>query len=499
MKEFKLRHASVFVFFVTFAFRLIPEVLAGPWPLGFDTITSYVPIILGWSGGDFNPAHFCNQAPLCYVLLFFIYLVSGSIFLALKVLGPLLYGFLCSSFVFFVAKGLGWNNKKGVLVALLFSSYVPTLRISWDLYRNTLGLAFFFLFLSFLPKFNELPHSRKIFASALAILVALSHEIVSAIMFFVVFSSFALDIFKRKGSSKFFKSSLWFMPALLIFLFIIYSSAITFHEVPGGVSYFTSKSRGIAYDSYFVLAGDIFSLFFLIFGLLLPFIIVGFWRDKKLDSWLLICLLGAFWPIFFPWFQIAPWNRWMYMLAPPFLVYIVNGLDKLQLLKIKRANNVHFRRNALGLSLFLTVFVGVGIGYMVLPISTVPPQSTSIERLSFYIPGGMLSNTFPVSYCEDLEKSLQYVNDRLNNDSVLIIHESLTGWVDLYLDEGKNIINYHFQPHADGLQEALSAGYKRVYLIWWVSDGWYGQKSVPQEFESLPIGLHITVYFYDRE
>jgi hypothetical protein len=149
------------------------------------------------------------------------------------------------------------------------------------------------------------------------------------------------------------------------------------------------------------------------------------------------------------------------------------------------------------MSLFLTVFVGLGIGYMILPMSTIPPQSTSIERLSFYIPGGMLSNTFPITYCEDLEKSLQYVNDHLNNDSVLIIHKSLTGWADLYLDEGKNIINYHFQSHADGLQEAMSSGYKSVYLIWWISNGWYGQKNVPQEFERLSVGLYITVYFYD--
>jgi len=348
-----------------------------------------------------------------------------------------------------------------------------------------------------MSKFDEHEHSGKIVVSALAIFIALSHEIVSAIMFFVVFSNFALDFFDHKKSGKFLKSCLWITPSLLIFLFVIFGNAITFHSVPGGINYFTSKDRGIPYYSYFVLFGDVFGLFFLIFGLILPLIVVGFWRDRKLDSWLLICLLGSFWPIFFPWFQIAPWNRWMYMLAPLFLVYVVNGLDKLQLLRIKRANNVHFRRNALAMSLFLTVFVGLGIGYMVLPMSTIPPQSTSIERLSFYIPGGMLSNTFPITYCEDLEKSLQYVNDHLNNDSVLIIHKSITGWADLYIDDGKNIINYHFQSHTDGLQEAVSTGYKSVYLIWWVSNGWYGQKNVPQEFERLSVGLHITVYFYD--
>lgn len=505
IKEYKLRNAIVIIFLGSFALRLVPEILAGPWPLGFDTITYYVPTILNWADGDFSPFHFSSFTPFCCFLLFSVYTVSGSVFLALKILGPLLYGFLCSSFFFFAAKGLGWNNKKGFSAALLFSIYFLSLRISWDLYRNMLGLAFFFLFLSFLPKFDDLLKSRKFIASTLTILVTLSHEIVSAVMFFVVFGGFALDVFKHKSPSKVFKSSLWFMPSLFIFFLIVYSNAIAFHNVPGCLNYFTDKNRGITYDSYFVLAGDIFIFFFLIFGLLLPFVIAGFWRDRTLDSWSLICLLGSFWPIFYPWFEVVPWNRWMLMLNPPFILYAANGIEKLKITKRKVTLNggthAFFSRQT---SIFMVIVI-ISVGFMILPLifspyTTVPP---TLERLSFYIPGGMISNTFPISDCEDLQKSLEWVNGKLDNRSVLIIHESLTGWAKLYLSDGKNVINYHFLSHFDGLQEALSAGYERVYLIWWVDGyGWYGQKSVPREFNPTKpafVSSHVAVYLYIRK
>lgn len=492
MKEYKLKHLIIIIFLGSFALRLIPEILAGPWPLGFDTITLYVPTMLNWANGDFNPVHFNYYTPLCHFLLFSVYRISGSIFFTLKFLGPLLYGLLCSSFLFFVDRGLGWNNKKGLVAAFLFSVYFLNLRISWDLYRNMLGLALFFLFFPFLRKFDELPRSRKFIASVLAILITLSHEITSVIMFFVIFSGFALDIFKNKRLSKVFKLSLWFMPSLIILSFFVYSSAIVFHEVPGSLNY-------LATMSYSVLTGDVFSLFFLIFGLLLPFVILGFWRDRTLDSWSLICLIGSFWPILYPWFQVIPWKRWMFMLGPPFTIYIVNGFDRLKMLKGEFVSHKGFHMRFSKLALILIIIGSTGIVYMIFPLSvTFSPSTTVDERLGYYFPGSMLCNTFPLADCDDFEKCFQHVNKSLDDSSVLIIHESLTGWARLYLDEGKNIINYHSNSPLDGVSEALSAGYETIYLIWWVNGyGWYGQKNLPNCFE--PEGFfssYVAVYIY---
>lgn len=501
MKEFKLSYLIIVIFLGGSILRLVPEILAGPWPLGFDTITYYGPIILNWADGNFSPADFNGYAPLCYFLLFLVYRLSGNVFFALKFIGPLLYGLLCSCFFFFVFRGLGWNNGKGLLTTFLFSIYFLSLRISWDFYRNMLGLAFFFLFLSFLSKFDELPKSRKIIASTLAILVTISHEIVSVIMFLVVCSSFALDIFKRKDSSKIFESALWFVPSLLIFFFIIFNSAIMFHEVPGSLNYFTDVSRGIVYDSYFVLARDVFSLFLLTLGPLLPFVILGFWRDRKLDSWSLICLSGSFWPFFYPWFQIVPWNRWMYMLGPTFIIYAVNGFDRLKMLKKKCTSHKRFYEHFSKLAVVLMMIGGISVVYMIFPLSVTLSQDLTIaERLGHYLPGSMLCNTFPLNDCDDFEKCFHYVNENLGNGAVLIIHESMRGWARLYLDEEKNVINYHFNSPLDGVSEALSQGYERIYLIWWKNGyGWYDQKSLPSDFRLDFSSSYAAVYKYELD
>src|SRR2546428_354069 len=39
---------------IPFTIRIIPELIAGPYPIGYDTIGSYVPFMLDWSTGNFK-------------------------------------------------------------------------------------------------------------------------------------------------------------------------------------------------------------------------------------------------------------------------------------------------------------------------------------------------------------------------------------------------------------------------------------------------------------
>lgn len=494
--ESRVTYASALSFLIAFVFRLVPEILAGPWPLGFDTTTYYIPTILNWASGNFQPVPSENHAPLLYVLLFSAYQISGNIVLVLKIFGPLLYGLLSFSFFFFTHKGLEWQIKKSLLATFLFSTYFVSLRIGWDLYRNMLGLIFFFLFLLLFHKFNELSKSQKIIASTLTILVVLSHEIVAVIMFLIIFLSIILDIRKHVSSKKI-KKYLWFIPSFLIFFLMIYISIITFDRIPGSINYLTEVDRSITYPSYYFLVFDIPVLFLLSFGLLLPFVAIGFWRIRILDLWSSICLIGSFWPLFFPWFQIIPWTRWMLMLEPPLIIYAANGFEKLKMPKKKTISSKSFRMCVSKSTVGLIIIVIVSVSYIILPLSSFGTLNIAILERFSYLPAGMLSNTVPLRDFDGFAKCFQNVNERLDADSVLIIHESMMGWTKLYLDPGKTIINYHFKSYLDGLQEALSTGYEKVYLIWWTdSYGWYNQKNAPEEFERVFVSSHVAIYRY---
>src|SRR6266516_2376403 len=73
--------------------RAIPEIVAGPYPIGYDTISSYVPAMLDWKSGDLSGFHPMIGGWLVVGLLGSAYLTTHvDPILIVKSAGPLLYG-----------------------------------------------------------------------------------------------------------------------------------------------------------------------------------------------------------------------------------------------------------------------------------------------------------------------------------------------------------------------------------------------------------------------
>src|SRR5436309_14844214 len=96
-------------FLLPFTVRAIPEVIAGPYPIGWDTIAFYVPSTLDWAAGKDGLLFMIGEAPLLYMITVPVYLVSRVdpvwIF---KVLGPVLYGCMVYALFRFLRLGLFW-------------------------------------------------------------------------------------------------------------------------------------------------------------------------------------------------------------------------------------------------------------------------------------------------------------------------------------------------------------------------------------------------------
>src|SRR5713101_2577174 len=89
---------AVAAFLLPFAVRAIPEVIAGPYPIGWDTIAFYVPNTLDMAAGKMSVLGIMGSAPLMYAFVVPIYLMTKiSPILLFKVMGPLLFGGLCWS------------------------------------------------------------------------------------------------------------------------------------------------------------------------------------------------------------------------------------------------------------------------------------------------------------------------------------------------------------------------------------------------------------------
>src|SRR5438094_8878962 len=94
-------------FLLPFTVRAIPEIIAGPYPIGWDTIAFYVPTTLDWAAGKDGLLFMIGEAPLLYMITVPVYLVSRVdpvwIF---KVLGPVLYGCMMYALFRFLRFGL---------------------------------------------------------------------------------------------------------------------------------------------------------------------------------------------------------------------------------------------------------------------------------------------------------------------------------------------------------------------------------------------------------
>src|SRR5437773_11949225 len=85
-------------FLLPFTVRAIPEVIAGPYPIGWDTIAFYVPNTLDMAAGRMSIWGTLGSGPLMYSFVVPIYVLTRiSPILLFKAAGPVLFGLLCLS------------------------------------------------------------------------------------------------------------------------------------------------------------------------------------------------------------------------------------------------------------------------------------------------------------------------------------------------------------------------------------------------------------------
>ena len=142
-------------FIIPLVVRAVPEILMGPYIIGFDTLGFYVPNALLWLHNGINFGNFLTTAPLFYSVFTLLVAVVGSPVFVLKIISPLLLSLLGLSMYSYAKRGLGWSPSKSAFVALLGTLYFVALRASWDQLREELGLVFFFIVLMLLTERKE--------------------------------------------------------------------------------------------------------------------------------------------------------------------------------------------------------------------------------------------------------------------------------------------------------------------------------------------------------
>src|SRR3990170_2051298 len=196
---------------IGFFIRLVPELLAFPLPIGFDTI--YYANVM--KSGVILPhwSAFFTSSWLLNAFIVPLYSVTQvDPFLLLKVVAPGLFGLNVAGVYWFGRKTLGWNMRMSVLAGVFFALQLASLRISWDLLKNTLGLGIL-LFTFSQAKGIKSKTVFLLFAS-LSILSVFAHEYAAVTLFISVIGLVAWQAIKKKVNLPSKRLLLGVLPAL---------------------------------------------------------------------------------------------------------------------------------------------------------------------------------------------------------------------------------------------------------------------------------------------
>jgi hypothetical protein len=399
-------------------------------------------------------------------------------------MGPLLYGGMIFALFRYLKAGIGWGERMSLGGALFTSLYFVTLRISWDLYRNMLGLTFLLISLPLLE--NLVSRRREILLSCLIALTVAANQLTGVVVLFLV-AVMAFSALLKNQSKTFYKLSRVVVPGAVIFFGIIYAGILTWgtslvQEQPALPSLATlTSSIGFLGYAYLPLA---------------PLVLLGsrVIRNRNLLTWSLFCFVAAIGSILPFAGPNASSYRWTLLLAIPLCVYASAGLDKLSNSSRSMISSLgSLKRRAI--PLISTVLLLSAILYL-----TIPAQQAFFYYGSFatLLPTSMLQNTVPLSDMGSLQTLLRWVAQKMGPGSALITHASMYGWARAYLPTDSHIVNYGYSVPSEGLKIARLAGYSSIFMIWWMDGlGWHGQPNVAGGFVPVVQDGDLAVYTYD--
>lgn len=146
-----VNRALLAAFSIGLLVRLIPELLAFPNPIGFDTIDYAVIIKCGVIWPNWS-AFFSSTWLFSALAVSLRQLSNVDVFLLLKILAPILYRINVAGVFWFARDMLKCGTLLSLLAGVFFAFQLAPLRISWDLLRNSLGMGLLLFTLPFIHR-----------------------------------------------------------------------------------------------------------------------------------------------------------------------------------------------------------------------------------------------------------------------------------------------------------------------------------------------------------
>lgn len=496
------KHIFAFAaFLIPLAVRSIPEALSWPYPIGFDTVIYIQTLTGGWSAVSLGAVNFLHGSNLFYLLSSLFYGLTNNAVVVMKVLGPVLLGVLAFLMYLYARRGLGWGTWKSLLVAVLVGAYFVSLRNSWDMYRQTLGLIFLMAALISLKSMRS--PRRYVAASGFMVLTVLSHELAAVILFFfLLLEGTRLLVKKSRRDFAFLGLSAVLPVALFLFQRTSLSTGVMGVPTPS-----VASEPSVSLALY--MGGSLVYCYVLI----LPFVLVGLVRLKDLfvRSWGLLCFGIVLLLMLNPNLPFYLWFRWVVLLVYPLLFFAAQGLESLWRFSRRFKGKVKRLIPKIVVVAYVFSLFTLSGYYMTTSPEHAFPYFYQYNAYLTVIPSSMLQNSISIQDTSSLVSCFEWLNQNTSSNSVIVAHDAFYYLASVYVPDrhilfiGTDTSLWSDTPNglvtADKMvaaaKDAVANGHE-VYSFWWVDGkGWYSIPSLPPDFKEVFRSGSMAVYVYN--
>jgi hypothetical protein len=433
------------VFSVGCLLRLVPEVVAYPYPIGYDVINYYIPVI---SNFEENWPSISKQFPFYAYIL---YLVNTNLGLdpqtTVTTISIITFGFFAVSIFGIGVRLLKLPTNYGILFVAFIIFQIAVLRTAWDLHKDIFALTTMFFAFSLLPVVKRSVNLNVILlVISLCVITAIADRMVGILF---IFSLIIYSILNRSRM-------------ILLYVFAAIGLAISMIPVTqyfSNLNMITLSTETIAStstpESYTPL--NLFVIFVVINGLLIPLAIMGFIRIKEnlLKISLLVTIAGTFTWIVFPYSEGLAADRWTILCGIFLSIFAAYAIVNFIQSKVRLTKTIAY-------SIF-AFFIIIGLMYAVLPYDKpLLLHWIARENLQYYIPLTMQFNSIDVKNNDDLLSAILWINDNTDTNAIIVGEKHLTGWMEIGLKDNRT---YQSASDIEQLIEHVSPKYDSGYLI----------------------------------
>jgi len=436
------KYTILVVFILCIALRAAPELIAYPYPIGYDVINYYIPTITNFEDKWDTVS---KQYPLYVTFLYLISITTGlpaySVVVAVIIVMTGIFGIS----LFYLGRNLlKLGISHSAYIAIFAIVQLAVLRTTWDFHRDIFALTIMMFVFSLLIRKNA-------GWKPLALILVLTTLTVAADRMVGAVFSISLVVYAIVTRRR--EVALIGILAIGMFCALTLSTqstpdikTITSTEIPQNNSELKE----------FYNPANLLIFFVVINGLVVAAAAIGFLNMKNtlLKIPLLVCLMGSFSWLAFPENRYLLADRWIILAGIYLSVFAGYGI--LHLIR-----NLKKKFSIAGF--ILGAFAVLGVSYTVIPHHSASALYGIIGLHSKNLPPvTMQFNSIDVEDNDDLLSTIAWINKNTEQDALIVGESHLRGFMELYLEDNRT---YHFSEDPQTFAETLMNRGQQVYLI----------------------------------